>query len=623
MLPLEWKDSRALLIGCREYDSSRLPDLPTVSDTLHDLRLALEECCGMRAEQIDILDDRFSAREIGLAIAEAAEKTKGVLLLYYVGHGLISNAGDLFISAADTDGRPNRLPFDSLRYQNVRESLLESPAKSIFVIIDACYSGRALDVLSGDSLEDQAADLSQVDGACVFVAASRNELALAPRGKKHTAFTGEIISYLRYGEANTEKHLTVRSLVRAVSRALPGKGLPRPRSRMSEGIDGLILAENPARISPASEGLLLPDSAVVTRLSRVRTGILMLTVSGLIASALVIIQQFSGQERVLNVPSPERPIPNIPITDYNMVPMSKTTLDGFIGRMQLSSDGSRLYVPVIDSDAETASIQVVDSVGGVVDKLPIPSDVLISEGFTLSPDGEILYYSDRTVGETRAINVASKAIVGKVPGVVAEAMKISASQNGERLLVSGDINESNTGLAVIDTRSMTLEDAYPMPGNVFAGLAASADGYQAFLTASAQGTSSVGIIEIFGRGLSALVPLGDDAYAFDVATNVDETLLLVAATGLDEVIFVDPRLSVKVSSTHIDTGAASMHVVAAANRAFFCGPGGLSVMDISRRAVIATAKSLGECRQVFVFPGEQRAAVGQGKDLLMIDLPAF
>jgi hypothetical protein len=65
------------------------------------------------------------------------------------------------------------------------------------VVLDCCFSGKAAGVLG--ALEGY-----------VLTSAAREELALAPSGARHTAFTGELIGLLTRGDLDGPPLLTLR-----------------------------------------------------------------------------------------------------------------------------------------------------------------------------------------------------------------------------------------------------------------------------------------------------------------------------------------------------------------------------------------------------------------------------
>src|SRR5205809_892886 len=68
--------------------------------TVRDLELALIEQCGMGQAAIEVLIDPDNPWEIFRSLARAATRASDVLLIYYVGHGLVSLEGELHLTTA-------------------------------------------------------------------------------------------------------------------------------------------------------------------------------------------------------------------------------------------------------------------------------------------------------------------------------------------------------------------------------------------------------------------------------------------------------------------------------------------------------------------------------------------
>jgi WD40 repeat protein len=243
--------ARALLVGTGSFAAtSELAAVPAVATTLADLARLLVDRCGLADDAVRVVADPVSPMELGEAVATAAEQAARSLLVYYVGHGLVSQDGALYLATQTTDRRPTHLKHTALAYGTVRDYLLESAARSLVVVLDCCFSGLAAGSL-GDPA-DEVVSLAEISGAYVLTSAGRDELALAPPGARHTGFSGALLRLLTDGDPDGPASLTLHGVYRSLSRILPAQGLPRPRCRFTGQIGELVLAPNPGYQPPAS-----------------------------------------------------------------------------------------------------------------------------------------------------------------------------------------------------------------------------------------------------------------------------------------------------------------------------------------------------------------------------------
>jgi uncharacterized caspase-like protein len=163
--------ARVLLIGTgRHRSGSGMPDVPAVATTLRDLRKSLIERCGVGRDSISIILDLVNPMALGEAIASAAEQATDILIVYYVGHGLVSSDSALYLATRSTDYRPSRIEHTALPYRALRTYVRDCPALSKIVILDCCWAGLAFEAL-GDSTH--LADLSRIEGTFVLTSAAR------------------------------------------------------------------------------------------------------------------------------------------------------------------------------------------------------------------------------------------------------------------------------------------------------------------------------------------------------------------------------------------------------------------------------------------------------------------
>ncbi|MFG1602895.1 YqgE/AlgH family protein [Actinoplanes sp. NPDC049265] len=244
--------SRVVLIGVSEY--RHLPQLPAVRNNVDGFGEVLRDndYWGVPPENCHVLLDPASPGEVSRVVREAAAAVDrdGLLLVYFSGHGLVDPADDdkliLALPACDPDApHEEGLPYDWIRW-----AVAGTRARRRLVILDCCYSGRADSELgSGFTGTDAVADKAVTDGTCLLVSAPANRRARAPHGEIHTAFTGELLRFLREGyqpgpREATPAALTVETVWRSVRDAMLHRGFERPEMRARDFGTAIALVHN-------------------------------------------------------------------------------------------------------------------------------------------------------------------------------------------------------------------------------------------------------------------------------------------------------------------------------------------------------------------------------------------
>src|SRR6266478_354751 len=80
------------------------------------------------------------------------------------------------------------------------------------LILDCCFSGRAIQFAMGTEDDLLRSNLSDIEGTYVLTSTRANQLAVAPIGKKYTAFTGELLRALKRGINNGKEEISLREL---------------------------------------------------------------------------------------------------------------------------------------------------------------------------------------------------------------------------------------------------------------------------------------------------------------------------------------------------------------------------------------------------------------------------
>lgn len=246
MTGLTGEGVRILLIGTASHPGPTLTSVPSVSRTLHSLHRSLLTACQVPPKSIRTLLDPPDARTMAAAVAEEAQRARSVLLVYYLGHGLIGPGDELYLAAAGTDRlTPGLAAHQALPLSTLQQALTASRAPSVVVVLDCCFSGRAR---LGAS-PPPAVPLPAAHG--VYFMASAEQLALAPEEAQYTAFTGELIGLLDHGDPRGPRLLTLDATYDFLFRVLRARGGPVPRRQAGDRSGDLVLAVNAAQPPPA------------------------------------------------------------------------------------------------------------------------------------------------------------------------------------------------------------------------------------------------------------------------------------------------------------------------------------------------------------------------------------
>ncbi|GIH26236.1 hypothetical protein Aph01nite_45460 [Acrocarpospora phusangensis] len=238
--------ARVLIVGSGTYAAgSTLTAVPAIPDTVADLGRCLVERCGLDPSHLTTLVDPQDPREFAHALARTAGEASDVLVVYYVGHGLVSPRNELHLATYSTIDLTEGVPaYEALPYAVMREVLTDCRAPLVLVVLDCCFSGRAQGVSRGDV--DEVFKTTQRSGAYVLTSTSGDEVAWAPPGERHTAFSGALIKLLTAGDATAPRSLTIDDAYRSLARTLMAAGLPEPRRQAADYGDLKVLAPNAA-----------------------------------------------------------------------------------------------------------------------------------------------------------------------------------------------------------------------------------------------------------------------------------------------------------------------------------------------------------------------------------------
>ncbi len=146
---------RVLLIGTGTHDdpggpggsvvgARPLPPVPAAVPTVLRLRRTLVDRCDVAPERVRVLADPATVHELAAAVVEEANAADTVLVVHYVGHGLVGPSGGLHLAVRSTPMTlaPGMAELQAYPLAQLWQAIGRTRASSIVVVLDCCFSGR-------------------------------------------------------------------------------------------------------------------------------------------------------------------------------------------------------------------------------------------------------------------------------------------------------------------------------------------------------------------------------------------------------------------------------------------------------------------------------------------------
>jgi WD40 repeat protein len=237
--PLTFPGSRLLIVSTGAYGyGSELPHLGEAAEIAGRLRDVLIERCGLDAANAGLLSDPEDPRELGEALDRVAQQAEDVLVVYYVGHAVLSPGGDLYLTTAATDNTRRDLAFTALPFSAVRDALTASRARTRVAILDCIVMERAF---GAPDDEVRLAGSAYAPGCYLVFSAAR------PGAEQPLVFSRRLLELLSTGDPGGPREIVLDEAVDTISAAMRAGGYPRPERVVADADAGrLLLAANRA-----------------------------------------------------------------------------------------------------------------------------------------------------------------------------------------------------------------------------------------------------------------------------------------------------------------------------------------------------------------------------------------
>lgn len=248
----------ALLIGNSDFEDEALPGLAAPANDVVALKEVLErpEIAGF--ETALLVNAGMEEARRAIAALFRGRTADDLVLLYYTGHGLRDERGDLYLAMPGTRAvDPTEIAIEA---DFVRKQMDRSASRRQVLILDCCHSGAFRG--SGAKDANDQPQLRQTDfnpgghGRFILAASAANESAFEHEGR--SIFTRHLVDGLESGRAAPEKtEITIQDLHNFVSRGVADeKALMQPRLWADEQTAPLVLARNPCPFQPLPKELV-------------------------------------------------------------------------------------------------------------------------------------------------------------------------------------------------------------------------------------------------------------------------------------------------------------------------------------------------------------------------------
>lgn len=247
---------RALFVGVSRYDHHDIPDLRTPRNDIDAVRRLV--CNGRpgayRADDLCMNETVLTVKRRLETFFDGAGE-EDVLLLFFAGHGLRDDEGQVYFAASDTD--PTSVAASAIEREFLLRLFRRSAARHIFVLLDCCYSGQlGKSFRSERDIEVRINDQFQPKDRGISILSASGYLQVAYENEDFSVFTEALLAAAADGGAlrDTNDRIDIVDLSRYMQSRLRELG-ERQMSRLvhDDGGDTPYFCQAPRRERPVSE----------------------------------------------------------------------------------------------------------------------------------------------------------------------------------------------------------------------------------------------------------------------------------------------------------------------------------------------------------------------------------
>jgi len=218
-IPLASDKTLVIILGAEQW-----PNCPSVGQVLGDnpfRNSARRVNDYFRSLGVKVLGDFFDSPEGVTTLVEKIQQLVKLgeitdLFFYYVGHGTFDSFNNYCLLIRSTN--ENHLNSSSFRMENLGDAIKDATQVRRYIILDACFSGSALEkfkLLQADGskiVEKQVFKAIPQKGSLLFCSSSHEEASKILKDKQITMFTDAFLNILEQGDSKHPSLLSFQDL---------------------------------------------------------------------------------------------------------------------------------------------------------------------------------------------------------------------------------------------------------------------------------------------------------------------------------------------------------------------------------------------------------------------------
>ncbi|MEU8821397.1 caspase family protein [Actinoplanes sp. NPDC048796] len=262
--------SRAFLFGTSSYrdPTGNLKAITQVEENVAELADILTDPLlgGLSEANCEVLLNEPDLGVLGRRLEDAAKAARDTLVIYYSGHGWPSGGGSLYL--AQPNSHWDYMRRTAMPYEWIVEACAESPARNKVIILDCCFSGRALRPFHLSGGDAELAAQIDIRGAFIMASSAASSVSEFAVDERHTAFTGELVTLLRHGIPGAPRLIELNGLFLELAQRLIARSLPQPQQGGSGTAHRLALTQNASYVTSGpnvgdSDGNAVPSRRII------------------------------------------------------------------------------------------------------------------------------------------------------------------------------------------------------------------------------------------------------------------------------------------------------------------------------------------------------------------------